>query len=151
MYCKLKYVVIYLKFCKRIYHQFEHQIFQFFHLGFYQSLVFFLHQYLLEINYDFSCLDYFQIITRFMIWFMIRIMIRLNIQKVYWSFFFGGCFVSFPFSLNFFVQWLILSFELLFQAQVHFFLLLPPLFLVHVRCLILLYIVFFNYLFFFVI
>ena len=48
----------------------------------------------------------------------------------------------FVFSLNFFVQWLILDFQLLLQAQIHFLLLFLPLFVVHFSCLILLYIVF---------
>ena len=72
--------------------------------------------------------------------------IPLNTQKRTDLFFLWFLFL---FSLNFFVQILSLAFQLLIQAQVHFLLLLLPLFLVHFRCVILLYTVFFCYYFFF--
>ena len=85
--------------------------------------------------------------------FLLAFFIHLNTQKKIWFiylyiFWWLLCFFFFFFFfLNFFVQWLISAFQLLLQAQVHFLLLLPPLFLVHFRCLIPLYVVFCEFAF----
>ena len=85
--------------------------------------------------------------------FLLAFFIHLNTQKknlIYLFIYFlmvALLFFLFFFFLNFFVQWLISAFQLLLQAQVHFLLLLPPLFLVHFRCLIPLYVVFCEFAF----
>ena len=85
--------------------------------------------------------------------FLLAFFIHLNTQKKIWFiylyiFWWLLCFFFFFFFfLNFFVQWLISAFQLLLQAQVHFLLLLPPLFMVHFRCLIPLYVVFCEFAF----
>ena len=84
--------------------------------------------------------------------FLLAFFIHLNTQKKIWFiylyiFWWLLCFFFFFFFLNFFVQWLISAFQLLLQAQVPFLLLLPPLFLVHFRCLIPLYVVFCEFAF----
>ena len=84
--------------------------------------------------------------------FLLAFFIHLNTQKKIWFiylyiFWWLLCFFFFFFFLNFFLQWLISAFQLLLQAQVHFLLLLPPLFLVHFRCLIPLYVVFCEFAF----
>ena len=84
--------------------------------------------------------------------FLLAFFIHLNTQKKIWFiylyiFWWLLCFFFFFFFFNFFLQWLISAFQLLLQAQVHFLLLLPPLFLVHFRCLIPLYVVFCEFAF----
>ena len=85
--------------------------------------------------------------------FLLAFFIHLNTQKKIWFiylyiFWWLLCFFFFFFFfLNFFLQWLISAFQLLLQAQVHFLLLRPPLFLVHFRCLIPLYVVFCEFAF----